>query len=215
MVHKRLRPALILTAVAVLAGFSAQSGTPLRADVQDSGLIPQPEQWVALAARSERVFESGRVMVGRYYRASDGSSRFESGPSFDEITAIGINNVPRRTHYRWTSQTGCTEQPMELPPGGWRPPRRRISAAETILRNSIEGFDVVKTERGDLTMLEAPQLNWLVLLEVIRNCGGSGADCRRRYSEIRLGEQRPELFEPLTCDTVTRLTDPGGIVRRN
>src|SRR5216683_262693 len=81
----------------VLAGVGLVRSSGHPAPQQEASLVPlqRPgqEQWVPFTATLNHVNDFGRVAVGRFYQASDGSTRSETGPSLNEINIIGIKNI--------------------------------------------------------------------------------------------------------------------------
>lgn len=202
----------VFVPLAVGAALAASRFTPVSGQQEIS--VPEPSHWVPFSALSRHVVSSGRVFVGRYFRASDGSTRYESGPSLDEVTAIGINNVSRATHCRWVKGSAAwVQQPMQLPRDGFVPSVHRYRGAE-LLTEKVEGLDIVRLARGHLVMIHAPALNFFVVAQTINNCEGKGTPCEDRYYDINIGEPPAELFELPAGVTPTILNTPGGIVRR-
>jgi hypothetical protein len=170
-------------------------------------MIPAPDKWVPFTAKLTMRTTSGQTRFGHVYRASDGSSRSDTGPSPEKMTVIAIKNIPRTTFYLW-SRGQWTEQPMELPPGGWKPQsfpaRLAIHPPE-----KVEGFDVVRKESQNSTTLFAPQLNFYPLVVIFKVCPADLPECSERLSEIRLEEPPAELFLPPTDVSLTPLDEPG------
>src|SRR5919197_4236876 len=124
---------------------------------QPRELIAQPTNWLPFTADVRRVDEkSGEVRVGRFYRAADGSTRSETGPTLDAIDTIGIKNIASRKFYLWSQDRGWwTAQPMDLPQRGWRPTARVLTPNTSFIPDRVEGFDLVKTVMGSRIVYEA------------------------------------------------------------
>src|ERR1700716_3750682 len=98
----------------------SQAAAPAVADATRE-LIDQPSTWVPFSAQLERMTGGGEQLAGRYYQGKDGSTRYETGPGLGptEITAVGIKNMKLGRFYKFSRRVGWTDQPMQLPPGGW------------------------------------------------------------------------------------------------
>jgi hypothetical protein len=181
-----------------------QSATP--------ALVSQPSDWVPFSADHERISDTGEVFVGRYYQASDGSTRAENGPTLEKINRVLIKHIPTATFYTWRLESGWTQQPMQLPPNGWHP-RPTVASLFKDATETIDGFRLLKRELDDRTVFVAPELNLFPVLERKIKCSPGVASCGFRYFNIRIGEPPSELFQPDPNATITRLTQPGGIVK--
>jgi hypothetical protein len=185
-------------------------GTP-NAQAPQPQLISQPTEWVPFSAQHERTSDTGQVSVGRYYQASDGSTRSETGPSLDKINVVLIKHIPTATFYRWHLGEGWTQQPMQLPPNGWHP-RPTYASLFKDATETMDGFRLLKKELDDRTVFVAPELNLFPVLETRTNCS-PGVACGSRYFNIHIGEPPSELFQPATNVTIKQITEPGGIVK--
>lgn len=155
----------------------------------------------------------------------DGSTRAETGSSLDQISVVIIKNISRETFYKWRREEGWTQQPMQVPPGGWHPRPTYASlftnTAETLegfqlVRRELprlEGFQLVRHELPGLVVLLAPDLNLFPILERRSDCAPS-VTCGSRLFNIHLGDQPGELFEPPSDAAMTAVAAPGGIIRR-
>ncbi|WP_291986602.1 hypothetical protein [Luteitalea sp.] len=192
-----------LIAAAVLAaggGLASATGQPL---------VPQPSEWVAFTADYAHVnaaYQDSRV--GRFYRGDDGSTRSESGPSKSEVTAIMIKNFYLAKFYRWTPQTGWTEQPMDVPQTPWQ---AKFTVGMT-KGDPIEGFDIIRQVSGNRTIHRAPDLNLFVLINQEPCQWSRTVQCGSRYTNIKLGSQPQSLFSPPAGVPIEMQTKPGGIV---
>jgi hypothetical protein len=163
-------------------------------------IIPQPDHIVPFSAdyvRTTTTKSGTTTEVGRFFRASDNSFRRESGPSPGTIALINVRRVQDGAMYVWSLSRGVSVHPLQTPPNGWGPQSRRRSF-EQVVDEKIEGFVVLKTEPrpGDI-QLEVPELNFFVIYQ--RTCVDERAWCtEERYSNIKIGPQPPELFEPPT-----------------
>ena len=88
--------------------------------------IPSPTDWIAFTAKWKRVGKPGTIF-GRYFRASDGSTRLESEDGSNIV--ISISNVATVRQYaflrdKWVSY------PMRLPSDGYRPSPRILGGTK-------------------------------------------------------------------------------------
>lgn len=197
--------------------FAAATGT-FSQGVGAPRLIEQPAEWVPFAAVTVDINEKdGSRLVGRFYRASDGSTRHQSGPTDDVVTAIGIKNVPTMTFYSWTARRGWTAQPMQTPPRGYRPVPRSFRRGMVQAQETLEGLTLIRDDIGAPTVVQylAPALN-LHPVMIAKPCQfDSRTTCGLTLSNIQLSEQPSRLFEVPSGSELTFLDKPGGIVRRN
>ncbi|MEW5982688.1 MAG: hypothetical protein AB1806_09995 [Acidobacteriota bacterium] len=169
----------------------------------------QPLQWVSFSADVRTVVADGSETVGRFYRAADGSTRFEA--THGDETQIIINNFSQGTHYRLFRSPAVggtwTRQPLALPPGGVRPPMpKNEERPPDALPEQVSGHWVVrKVERNGAIRLIAPSLNGFALVEDVP---GSR---RTEYTQVEIGDPDPRLFEPPAGEPVKVLSTPGGI----
>jgi hypothetical protein len=166
--------------------------------------IPSPPNWVAFSANWKRVGKAGTI-VGRYYRASDGSTRLESEDGSNIV--ISISNVATVRQYafllnKWVSY------PMRLPPGGYRPSPRILGGTHglEVSTDVIEGYPVYKmTTIGGVVRYQAPALNFFALVTEF-------ADARQEFFDIVLDEPASELFLPPPNVSIEMRDELKGIV---
>jgi hypothetical protein len=184
---------------------------------QDLELVDQPPYWVPFSAELKKIDErDGSIFVGRSYRASDGSTRNETGRSFDRITSIAIKNIPQATFYLWNTRQGWTSQPMDLPPGGLATPRARVFNRHnmTEVDDTVEGLKLIRLETGARALYQAPELNLYTLVILVKCTYDPGAACGTWHSNIKVGEQPVEYFLPPPDAQVLYVDTPGGIVKK-
>lgn len=164
------------------------------------------DSWVPFAATYRATDPRGASYQGRFWRASNGSRRLEvvRGP----LTYVQIVNVPRAVFWRCVAAACAegrwTEQPMVLPPDGYRPGRLQPRGFS---RSRIGPWQVVERHSGrGLVAFEAPELDYFP----IRTTWSEGG--QTVYDDIVTGEPDPALFELPPGATVRRLPQPGGIV---
>ena len=214
-----LAPLCGLAALAVYetgAGRIASAASASSAQ-QDLELVDQPGYWVPFSADLRRIDErDGSLFVGRNYRASDGSTRNETGRSFENISSIAIKNIPQATFYLWNTRQGWTSQPMDLPPGGLATPRPRVFNRYnmTEVDDTVEGLKLIRLDTAGRALYQAPQLNLFTLLILVKCASDPNATCGTSHSNIRIGEQPVEYFLPPPDVQVFYVDTPGGIVRK-
>jgi hypothetical protein len=213
-----LRATLLLAAPAIAVGaLGVYERAPVVAStaVAQRQLVDQPSHWVPFSAELRRIHEDdGSVFVGRQYRDSNGSTRNETGRSFDNINSIAIKNVPEATFYHWTPQQGWTSQPMTLPPGGWMPVPRIMNETLREVSDTVEAFRLLRFESAGRVFYQAPQLNMFTLVTLVKCKFDATAACGTWYSNIRIAEPPVSYFSLADGVEVVALTTPGGIVAR-
>jgi hypothetical protein len=183
-----------------------------------AGAIPlgeTPGQWVPFSANTTRVFNPGNVFIGTFCRASDGSTRSETGPPTGEITTIAIKNMAEKLFYFWQPRSGWESRPMELPGGKYIHPVPDGTFSNRPIVEQIEGMDLIAMppQPSGLVRYLAPQLNYFAV-KTLERCTKPGATgCGFWMSNIHIGEQPPVLFRPPDGEQVVRRAEPGGIVR--
>jgi hypothetical protein len=168
---------------------------------------------VPFSADSERRIGGKDVVVdGRFWRASDGSTRTESWVRGINDVIIVIKNVTTNRYFEklGNARAWCSH-PMALPSRGYLPLKRRTSMPGlSAVATPVEGFEVFRysggTPRSTTTELQSPALNFFAL--VVQDFTGT----HLRHFNIRLGEQEPALFMPPPDATVEEHVDPRGIV---
>jgi VWFA-related protein len=164
-------------------------------------------RWVPFEASFVRTDPNrSRPVAGRFYRASDGSTREETDTDDPERAMISITNLSRCIQYqfvngRWSSY------PVKLPPGGVRPQEvpddsRRFSPAP-----AVDGFEVLRFVNAQgIVQFQAPRLDYFPL--AVENPAGG----RQVFSSVRLGEQPEKWFEPPEGSAVESRSDWRGAV---
>jgi hypothetical protein len=183
----------------VACGLSAACTNLAGAPAPAQNVVPgQPVAWVPFIAEKVMVSPTGVKWVGRFYRSSSGS-----------------NNIEEERHYVWKPQSGWTSQPMQLPPGGWRPTPQLRNDRLTPHADRMEGFEVWVMRSESSVSYRAPALNMFALFSVPAGCDGSGQpECGHRYFNVQVAEPPAELFKPDPSASVLPLLQPGGIIRR-
>lgn len=189
---------VLLGPLAFLApGISAQQGPPQPPPAGVSRFGDSPGRWVPFSATTKRIWNPGRVVVGRMYRASDGSLRNETGPSLDRIDVIAINSVADRVLYLWRPDSGWESRPLGLLDGKYLQPSPATLQGITV-DEWLDGLGVIELpgDSSGVTKYQAPELNYFVVKMLMPCNDGSHAGCGLWLSDIRIGEQPPELFVP-------------------
>jgi hypothetical protein len=186
----RLASALVMSFLAALAPTAewSQAGTPL-------DVAPMPDHWVPFSARMEILLPTGKRWVGRFFRGADGSTRSETGASFDHVELISIHNYTERMQYRFSRSMGWSSGLVERPPF-WPKPLMMSGTMYRRLRKSevrVEGLDLLVRVTPDSTEWIAPQLNGFVI-DVQRN--GCGRGCGTHFRHFTLGDPPASVFRP-------------------
>jgi hypothetical protein len=208
---RHLVAALVILLVAVTAVSWSRTRTGPQATRTE---IAQPAGWVAFEA-DLRIAAPGsfQVTIGRFFRASDGSTRLVTYlPEAPEVKVISIKNISQLRAFICSPKVGWVSGPMTLPPGGWQPPRLYLELRGLSRRkDKIEGYELYQLVGGggDVEFL-APGLNFFALVTQKVKTGQ-----RWVYSNVRIGEQPSELFEPPAGAEVRHGTKPIGIVTRD
>jgi hypothetical protein len=187
--------------LAVVVGLAARRG-------QAVTYLPQPNHWVPFSA-DMTVTHSGtsdKIVYGRFYRSSDGSTRLETGPQPLEPLVIHIKNA--KQHLMWVFRGGrWYMSPFSmgpLPPQmstrtGLQPYPNKL-ALRPGQNNSVtsnSGFEAYRsvTRNGTLALM-VPELNFFPVLR-------QRLDGRRElYASILLQEPDPALFLPPPGPTI-------------
>jgi hypothetical protein len=205
-------PVLLIGAIAAVRGWAA----PGSSSMDEGSPIPSPTNWVALSADFAKDFPGDQIDVaGRYFRASDGSDRLETGPANEPARVVFIRNIPESTYYsRRVDKDGSVywlSGPMQLPREGWRPSKmREIAGRIMLLDQEYEGRPVVQISSKGNVRLMSPSLNFLTVVsrDVVTGY-------QELYKNVRLGEQSRDLFNPPPGDTIRRTKEVFGIKARS
>jgi hypothetical protein len=198
---------LPLVLIGVLVGLFRYSNSAAAAQVSTPDAIPSPTEWVPFDASMRKVSPKEGTMEGRYYRRSDGSTRFDTGPTINNIRVISISNVANSEHYELTKGTWKSYR-MILPPEGYRPGARSFNITRGLEAwpEAVQGFEVVRlTTEDGLIRFQAPALNFFNLLTEFQGT-------RQEFFDVRLREQPRELFFPPRDVEVEKRPEYNGIV---
>jgi hypothetical protein len=213
-----IAPLLFAGAAVLYARNSALTGRgPVRQlSAQRPEVIAQPVTWIPFTADLRHVDEtSGEIRLGRFYRASDGSTRSETGSTLDAIDTIAIKNISTRSFYLWSQDRGWwTAQPMDLPQRGWLPVPRILTKETVFVADKVERYNLVRSVTGNRVVYEAPQLNMFELTTIVACATAVISNCGTWYFNIRQGEPPNGYFKPRSGEQIVQLTAPGGIVRQ-
>ena len=96
-----MRTSLAVAAVCVaslLAGGTAALAR--RAVLQESReILPQPAAWVPFTAKVAVTHTGADLVVGVFYRSTNGSTRLETGPVEGDSRVVSVKDVPHKTRY--------------------------------------------------------------------------------------------------------------------
>jgi hypothetical protein len=207
--HKKMILMLMLPLLSVgTYGYTAYL-RPAQPGQAKPELIPQPGRWVALEA-DVRIYQPNEPpMIGRYYRATDGSTRLETWMDGRPGKVVSIKNIPRSTHFTLTGAGNWISRPMRLPLAGWHPVSVRMGPDVERLPEKLQNLEVYRQHsRNDGRILvRAPELNMLAVIEQDSTTGW-----RKELLNIKVGEPDAALFEPPSNAPVKQFPEPSGIV---
>lgn len=164
--------------------------------------------WSAFSATVRTTVPGSPDTLGRFHRASDGSTRFEATAAGE--TQVIINNFTQQAHYRLLVTPGrpevWTRQPLWVPANGWHPPtHERLREPAGGGDEVLDGFRVLRLTGPDGAMrLVALDLDYFPIVEEVP--GGR----RTAYSKIMRGDPGRALFEPPPGAVVKVLDTPVG-----
>lgn len=195
-----LGPLLVLGA---LSSHQAQPPSePRSQSLLDPREIPRPDGWVAFGSDVEITDDKDpRVLTGKFYQDSNGSTYYESGPNPSGSAVsqdpdhpnnvITIFNIPLGKAYIRGKSGRWESHPLGIDSKQWRPKRYRYNAYVREHPERVLGWTVVKSTNAKNTgyTLMAPGLNFAPL--VWRRTSDT-----RRLLNIQLGDPDPELFLP-------------------
>lgn len=214
----------LVGSVTLLALIAAASAAVSSLRNEEIPVIEQPAAWVPFEATVEVSKPAYPRAVGRFYRSDDGSTRLETGPEDGTVNIVSIKNIARATIYVKSTTGQWVSHPMKLPTGGYRPAKMRVATVglsqfpfklalqkgqNGSLRSNSAGLDAYHyvTPSGNVWLM-VPSLNFFpVLQETLEGR-------RELYSNIVVGGQPAELFEPPPGAVITVNTRPAGIVEQ-
>lgn len=195
---------------------NAQDARAIQSQETPGPRIASPENWVPFTAEWRRVKPRPNaesvVVVGRFSRASNGSTRLESGPESEPARVIDIKNIARRLYYTTARDANgnryWVEQPLRLGPDGWKPMLMRERADRVVLKEPFDGRQVVSVVVGPgMVDLMAPALNFYPLVKTYIPTGD-----RTEAHVVSTDEPAGDLFEPPAGAEIRRSEKPAGIV---
>jgi hypothetical protein len=151
--------------------------------------IPQPDGWVPFEADVEITLPGAKLVLGKFHRASDGSSRQEAWGDDPSERTIDIVNSERGELYRFSKRRGWRSKPTQAPPVRLR---YRIGRYTSPYADRVEGYVVyLQTGPSGDAFLVAPDLNFMPLVTQDVSTGK-----RIVYKNIKKGEPARALFLP-------------------
>ena len=157
-----------------------------------------------------RIFRAGESVVGKLYRASDGSTRNETGPAPGRVNIIGIKNMSERLYYIWRPESGWESRPLDLPGGRYIQPREGAPAGGIRLEETLDGLSLIKMpidEQG-ITEYLAPELNYYTVRASMPCNDGQGSGCGLWLVDVKVGEQPAHLFVLPSGEAAAARTEP-------
>lgn len=165
--------------------------------------VEAPDAWIPFAANVTVTFPGRPPVVGRYFRASNGSHRIETGPSLRDVRVVFIKNVLEGVHYLrsekgWVREPQPTVTTHTVPPRfrkgpGWSeyPYKLAIKKGESGSVTSSTGWSAYQvTSSQGVMKLRVAELN---LFDVVTQRPDGRYE---KYTDIQLGEPDPGLFVP-------------------
>jgi hypothetical protein len=167
--------------------------------------IPAPDRWIAFEARLTETTVSGApVLSGRYFQASNGSSRLDS----ERVSANGVvawstivNTVLGKRFVLEPGRAEWDAYPLEPRKLGWDKPYQLSSGLANREGEPVNGMRTVVMEAPGLRQVLVPDLNFFAVWQ-------SSNGQIRSYDQIALVEPSATLFEPPTGATVVAHAQP-------
>ena len=166
-------------------------------------LLEAPDTWVAFQADISITHPGGPESAGRFYRASSGSYRMDTGPTIDDVKVVFIASFSEGVNYSWNEDGGWSWedarhriQPIRVPEGleGWtlHPGRVALRVGESGDMNApTGGFEAYQVVRSDgVTSFQVPALNFYPI--VLTRPDGR----YQKYYNVDLVEPDSALFRP-------------------
>lgn len=204
--------AVLVLPVAVIGVIARSASDQISSSHAPVEYIDAPTSWIPFDADVTITSPSSAPVVGRFYRASDGSRRLETGPASGSIVVISITNVPDQTQYLFSSAGSGTwkrDFDASLAFGGvppmWRsgpnwslhPYKLAIRSGESGSVSADEGFEAYRVVSAQgVATLKVPELNFFDAV-IMRPDGRYEA-----YANIVVREQDASLFRPPTDATM-------------
>ena len=183
---------MVSVSAVVLAARGIRSGLVAETNQLPAILIQQPPTWQPFTAELTQTTVGAPDLVGHYYRASDGSDRYDMTTRDGSAHFVTIVNVHTRLQYSCNMITNRCERRSA---GDGERPLMKIRVGTQGMAPSaerIEGYELYEyTDAGGVRSLLAPALNFASLVKFHAERG-----YRRTLSRITLGEPSNSLFEP-------------------
>jgi hypothetical protein len=169
--------------------------------------IPAPEHWVGFQARlTETTVGGAPVLSGRYYQATNGSSRLDSERQSANGPITWSNVVNTVLGKRFILDPGATawdSYPLESRKIGWDRPYQFSSNLAARDGEPFNGMPTIVMEGPDLRQVLVPQLNFFPIWQ-------SSNGQIRRYDQVELEEPPATVFEPPQGSTIVEHAQPKG-----
>ena len=183
---------MVVLSVVVLAGRGVRSELVGETHQLPAILIQQPPTWQPFTAELTQTTVGAPDLVGHYYRASDGSDRYDQATRDGSVHFVTIFNVQSGLQYACDMITNrCQRRPAG--DGAGRLMNIRVGTRGLAPRGErIEGYELYEyTDASGGRSLLAPALNFASLVTI-----HPGRGYVRTMSRITLGEPSNSLFEP-------------------
>jgi hypothetical protein len=182
-------PPVVFCFVWLLVGFGSTTATPKGAR-QIPQVIEGPGQWVAFSAEVElRLGTAQPSLNGKFYRASNGSTRTELYEPDGSVNMFSIVNMPEQRLYVYDPRNGWRVSQTDARES----PETRFSQVALGEKSPTrwEGLEVYeKVQDGELTVC-APELNFKTVYSLFIQAGRT-----KILRKIKREEPASELFSP-------------------
>jgi len=181
-------PPFVFAAILSWNGFRSL-GSTVTIVTQTPETVIGPTSWVAYSADIEIGFSSDPPLRGKFYRASDGSSRTELYEPNGDVNMFSIANVPEQRMYFFDRRNGwrVTRSPVTATPTS----QMRLAVLGRKSAKKWYGVDVYEWVLSGLAMGTAPELNFERVYYQSIEDGRS-----RILRNVTFEEPPPALFSP-------------------
>jgi hypothetical protein len=171
--------------------------------------VPAPTSWVPFEAAYRAVRSDGGVETGRFHRDAAGSTRLaiEAGDPSASRATITIVNIPQKVLYLRSKGGVWSAQAVRLSTHSTQPRRLRTDTPGlTRLLEPFEGHDAHRLDagRGPIDVV-VPDLDFFA----VRREWRGGPRRLTEFRQVRIGEQRVDLFTPPPGAAIRRLNELG------
>jgi hypothetical protein len=182
-------PPLVFCLVWLLVGFGLTTAAPKGAR-QNPDIIQGPSDWVSFSADVELCMGTGQPSLnGRFYRASNGSTRSELYEPDGSVNMLSIVNVPEQNLYVYDRRNGWRVSQTDA---RHRPDTRfskfALGEKSPTRWEDLEVYE--KVQDGELAVC-APELNFKTVYSLFIQAGRT-----KILRQIKREEPAADLFSP-------------------